>query len=167
MKLFAKKTHDMKLTIYYILGIIILAIIIPVLTPLIAPWSQLNCEELEIDINSGVILESKYIWFYPVYQSKIESSISKRIKQVKSEPENWKKVRTTSYAIKYSPHYNYHSAAAICNQLELYFSYAKLTPENEVTICQKVIDLWKSDGSYHSSGKYVNSLTEKLFENTQ
>jgi hypothetical protein len=112
------------------------------------------------------MLESKYIWFYPIYQSKIESAISKRIQPAESQPANWKKVRTTSYAIKYSPHYNYHSAAAICNQLELYFSHAKLSTENEKLICQKVIDLWKSDGSYHSSGKYVNSLTEKLFENS-
>ena len=62
------------------------AVGLPLLSPYLWPWSELNCRQLELDVNSGRVRQTRHFWFVPVMKKVEETALSRAAAMPRSMP---------------------------------------------------------------------------------
>ncbi len=80
---------------WFVLGLIVPALTILILTSGLFQWSRLNCRYEDVDINTGRIRYTRYLLFCPL-GSRIEETWLSRASQESSDSPDWHRVNTFS-----------------------------------------------------------------------
>jgi hypothetical protein len=146
------------IVLIFILICIALFLIIPVVTGPLSKWSKLNCKYTDVDINTGRIRYTRYL-FYRKTSEKIEDSvITKTIGQ--SGPgvsSDWKRVSAFCPG-SISPHYKYHSAISHIHIVEMLLQSHDFSDEAKRYIAQSVLNRWQTQGNAFGIDKYLYDL---------
>ena len=78
------------------------------------PWSKINCSSIDIDILSGRVRHSRYLFWMPVWRSVSDSSLTKQLlrEDLSDTKYEWHPVSTVSPHVYHSPYYAYHGGAS-------------------------------------------------------
>jgi hypothetical protein len=126
------------------------------------PWSPVNCWHHDVDIHSGRVRYTRYVFWIPVRQKIEDSSLTKALHQddLGGITAEWHHAMTFSPGLRHSPHYIFHSAINQIRELELSWSLADFTPEARRASARRVLQLWQQTGSDSGAGDYLRALGE-------
>jgi hypothetical protein len=140
----------------------------PLVAPLVAPWSEMNCRHEEINIKTGQARYSRYLWFVKVAERVEDTPLSLALQgetvDVKSVPA-WERVNTFSRGTHHSPHYRYHAALWQANQMKMIASMRELTSQQKREIARDILTTWQKSGNYHGVNKLLANLEEESPKN--
>ena len=132
------------------------------------PWSPVNCWHRDIDIQSGRIRFTRYLFWMPIDQRIEDSSLTKALRgsdTAETAPE-WRRVLTFSPGLRHSPHYRYHSAIAQVRELEMALSLATFTSETRRPSARRVLRLWQESGEDRGARDYLRAVAELALATT-
>jgi hypothetical protein len=124
------------------------------------PWSPINCTHHDVDIQSGRLRLTRYIFWLRVHESFEDSALTKALRPedyAATKPE-WRHAVTLSPGLRHSPHYIYHSAIAQIRQLELAWSLAEFTPAARRASAKRILQLWQQTGGDDGAKPYLRAL---------
>ncbi len=133
-----------------------LTIVILWMTSGVFQWSELNCQHIEIDINTGKTREIQYLLYFPISETVKDTWLSQKINKTDAKP-SWQRVNTFSPGARYSPHYIYHSAIHQVNSIADLSELVTITPQAQAIIAQTILEKWQ-DGSDYTAGQYVQKV---------
>ncbi|MFH0911272.1 MAG: hypothetical protein V1918_07215 [Planctomycetota bacterium] len=126
------------------------------------PRSKLCCTHYDVDIQTGRVRTTSYLFFMKI-QEKIEDSYLTTLlteEDLKDVQPEWKRVNTFSPDVRYSPHYVYHGAFGQIRELDMIFSGHGETfdPPTKRHIAKTVLRLWQESGNRFSAGHYIGKV---------
>ncbi len=128
--------------------------------PVFFPWSELNCRHQDVDINSGKLKFSRYIFFIMISEKVEDSELSKVLRKSGHEfalPE-WYKVNTLSPGLHNSPHYFFHGAINQIRMLSLWWELEDVPEAIQAKTAADVLALWKFSGGDSLAKYYIDGL---------
>lgn len=138
--------------------------ILPFSVPLFSPWSRINCTSHEIDIVSGKVRESRYLYWIPISQNVAESELSTAAK-LGGGPE-WHHVLCFGPYDEHSPHYVFHSALYQIRVLKQIWDMYGIDEATRGETARTVLMLWTKTGNDHAVDDYLHELITK-YEKTK
>lgn len=125
-------------------------------------WSPVNCWCHDVDIRSGRLRYTRYIFWMPVRHRIEESALSTALfpNGGGGEPAEWHHVLTFSPGVHYSPNYVFHAAIGQIRKLEGCWSGGKFTPEARQASARRVLQLWQQRGNDSAADDYLRALGE-------
>ena len=133
---------------------------LPLLLPLIQPWTFINCRDVEIDVNSGRKRISRYLYGITVGREISETSLSSEVSDPGS-PDHWVLVSRFGPYGGHSPHYVYHSAIAQIKQLAAIWDIYDLDAHYRQTTGRGLLREWQTTGSDASADSYLRRISEE------
>lgn len=138
-----------------------------VIIPMFFPWTEVNCSHHDVDINTGRIRISEYLFFCQVSEEFEETAVSVVFSEEAGSKTqaDWRRVHTFSPGHHNSPHYIFHSAThqiRTLNDIWLLLEsegigdlkrFKKATAEH-------LLALWKFDDSDQLAKRYLHRLIE-------
>lgn len=118
-------------------------------------WSPLACRHEDMDINSGRVRHTRYLFYICINESVEDTFISGSVAPV--GPPDWRRVNTFSPGVHYSPHYRYHGAIAQAKALELMDQLVPFTPKAKERAAVAVLRGWHQ-GSYGMAERFIHRL---------
>jgi hypothetical protein len=112
------------------------------------PWSDLNCRRSEIDINSGRIRHTRYLFWRPFTRSVEDSVLTRALspEDLAGRPADW------------------HTVVTQIREMEMCWEIGKMTPAARREMGRRVVRLWREAGSYFPAGEYIQTAWEKALE---
>lgn len=128
-------------------------------------WSPVNCWHHDVDIHSGRLRYTRYIFWMPVRHRIEDSALSAALFPNGSDgaPAEWHHVLTFSPGVHHSPNYIFHSAINQIHKLEGCWSGGKFTPEARQASAKRVLQLWQQNGNDNAAGDYLHALEQTAF----
>jgi hypothetical protein len=130
------------------------------------PWDPLNCWQNDIDITSGRIRYSRYLFWIPIRTTVFDSALTGALspEDLAGRPAEWHPVATFSPGLHHSPHYMYHAAFSQIRELEISWDFGKMTPAARRETARNLLGLWQHAGSYFRAGDYIQAVLERAME---
>ena len=136
----------------------------PLLAPVLAPWSEMNCRHEDINIKTGQARYLRYLWFVKVAEHVEDTPLSLALQgetvEVKDFPV-WERVNTFSPGTHHSPHYRYHAALWQAHQMEMVASMYELTLEQKRDAARAILTAWQKSGSYGGAEEVLENLAKE------
>ena len=136
----------------------------PLLAPVFAPWSEMNCRHEEINIKTGQARYSRYLWFVKVAERVEDTPLSLALQgetvDVNTFPP-WERVNTFSPGTHHSPHFRYHAALWQAHQMEMIATMHGLTAEQRRDAARAILTAWQKSGSYGAADDVLENLMKK------
>jgi hypothetical protein len=132
----------------------------PLLLPLISPWTRVNCRDVEIDVNSGRKRISRYLYGVAVSREISETPLSSAA-LVPDSPEHWVLVSRFGPYGGHSPHYVYHSATAQIKRLAMIWDLYDVDPSTRQSTGKGLLREWLDTGSDSSADDYLKRIWEE------
>jgi hypothetical protein len=135
----------------------------PFMVPVFSPWSRINCEEQEIDLESGKERITKFVYWIPIQRQIGDTTLSLELSKFIStgkEPQ-WEPVITAGPYVKYSPHYVYHSAFNQIKVLGLNWDEFAFDSAMRQKTGLGLLHEWQVTTTDSSADDYLRNLTEK------
>lgn len=151
--------------IFLTLAILVLTVASPWWLSIFFPWSPINCERQDIDIQTGRVRYTRYFLFMQLSRRVQDSSITATLdpQSLRDQPE-WRRVNTFSPGVRHSPHYAFHGAFFQVRQLELIWKVGKFSDAAKRASAQRILDLWQQAGSDEAAKAYILALSDIAFE---
>lgn len=127
------------------------------------PWSRLNCSTIEIDLGSGRVRNTRYLFWVPVRRTVSDSALTKELLQtdIGTSQCEWQPVSTQSPRARHSPHYRYHGALSQIRELEIYWETAGVPKNCRRMAAIHLLHLWQDSGGTYGAQSFLNYLIEK------
>jgi hypothetical protein len=152
-------------TVQLMLAVALAVIVLPPLVvPVFVPWSAINCEEQEINIQTGQARYSRRLWFVRIPERVEETALSRVLdgETVKVEDaEAWHLVNTFSPGDRHSPHYSFHGALFQAGEFGTLQQVYGLDKADAAKLAREVLARWQTSGSDFAGGSL---LEEKMVE---
>jgi len=128
-------------------------------------WSPLNCWHEDMDIRTGRIRYTRYLFRCKVNERVMDSELTKALPPdaVECVEPDWHRVNTFSPGVHYSPHYRYHGAIHTIRMLKDAWERASFSAEARRRCAETVLELWQSDGGYHMAKRYALAVLDTAF----
>ncbi len=142
-------------------SIVLLALFV-VYYPYLFAWSEMCCQYQEVDIKSGRLRFTRYLFYCKVSEHIEESIFSKTLLPedlVKKQPD-WNRVNTFSPGLRHSPHHAYHGAISQIKNVDLIWKLRQFSPEAKRKAVQRVLFLWQTGGNYFAADEYLGALND-------
>jgi hypothetical protein len=132
------------------------------------PWSPLNCTHHDVDIHSGRVRLTRYIFWLRVQESVEDSALTKALRpeDFSAPAPEWHHAVTLSPGLGHSPHYIFHSAIAQIRHLELAWSLAEFTPTARRASAKRILQLWQQTGGDDGAKPYLRALGNLALANS-
>ncbi len=144
------------------LVILIFAVLIGFIVtyPLIFAWSPLCCRCQEVDIKSGRIRYTRYL-FYCKISEKIEDTIlTEELGEFAEDVQpDWHRVNTFSPGVRHSPHYVYHGAIGQINKIAMTWQLFPFSDEAKRQVARTILSKWQADGNYFGVDDYIADVS--------
>lgn len=146
------------------LATLVAAALVAVVVLFFFPWSPLNCRRGEVDINTGTLRFSRYLFFCKVSETVEDSRLTEVLPRdlVRNAEPDWRRVNTFSPGVHRSPHYVFHGAVGQIRTLALLWELYKFPQEAKQKTGLQLLALWKHDGSDVLADEYLVELHEEL-----
>jgi len=118
-----------------------------------------------VDIHSGRVRLTRYIFWLRVYESVEDSALTRALQpeDFSATAPEWHHAVTLSPGLGHSPHYRFHSAIAQIRQLELAWSLAEFTPAARRASAKRILQLWQQTGGDDGAKPYLRALDNLAF----
>jgi hypothetical protein len=138
-------------------------LLLPLVVPLLIPWTEINCRHDDINIKTGKVRYSRYVWFVKVSEEIRDTPLSLALKgemvDVADIPA-WQRVNTLSPGTGHSPHYFFHAALYQANRFELISSLQNFSPDRKREAAKAILTSWQKSGDYWGADRYLENLEE-------
>jgi len=126
------------------------------------PWSPINCTHRDVDIMSGRVRLTRYIFWLPVHESVEDSALTRALQSdvLTAATPQWHHAVTLSPGLRHSPHYIFHSAISQIQELELVWKLTEFTPAARRASARRILELWQQGGRDDDANPYLNALSE-------
>lgn len=139
------------------LGVVSAVVVLPPLMVPICfnPWSEINCQHQEINIQTGQARYTSYLWYVPVSERTEDTPLSlalqgetvelasDKLSNPDVEPEPWHRANTFSFAVGHSPHYRYHAALSQSHTFGMIATHHNLTSAQQQAIAWDILTRWQ------------------------
>ncbi len=136
------------------------------IVPFFDPSSEINCRHVDIDIKTGRVRDSRYLWYFEIERREGDSFLSEALEGERvdvAEIEDWHHIRTTSFAARFSPHYRFHGVLHQIRRIEIANSISDFTPERKKQIARELLTRWQTDGGYMPAEPFVESVLDESY----
>ena len=145
-----------------------LAVIAPTLTVLFLisgffQSSSINCWHDDIDISTGRVRHTRYLLFCQIGDRTQDTWLSRAHNNCSHSPV-WRRVRTFSPGVGYSPHYRFHGAIHQIKTLERADNIIPFDPDARRKVASTLLTLWQNGGSYFNADGFVEKVTQTAIE---
>jgi hypothetical protein len=145
-----------------------IALIVPTVVALLFvsgffQWSPLNCWHDDIDVNSGRVRHTQFLFYCKVVDKTDETWLSRTLKKSDMTPD-WHRVNTFSSIVRYSPHYRFHGAIDQIRTLELINRLIPFDPDAGRIVANRLLTSWQKSGDDTDAERFLAKVTEKVFE---
>lgn len=140
----------------------------PIVVPYFDAWSEINCRHLDIDIKTGRVRASRYLWFFEISRQVGDSFVSEALEGERvdvADIAEWHHAITTSHAYAHSPHYAFHGALHQIRQIEIANAVSEFTPQRKKQIARELLTRWQTDGWYMPADRFVESVMDESVAN--
>jgi hypothetical protein len=155
-------------TVRLMLAVALAVIVLPPLVvPVFVPWSAINCEEQDINIQTGQARYSRRLWFVRISERVEDTAISRALdgETVKvADAEAWHRVNTFSPGGGYSPHYRYHGALHQVGEFRSLQQVYGLDKTDAARLAREVLARWQTSGSDFAGGSLLEAKMVELHE---
>ena len=112
------------------------------------PWSGVNCSTADIDLQSGRIRYTRYIFWHPIRSRIWDSALTKALRpsDLPDGPPDWHPTTTWSPGVRHSPHYHYHASLTQVRDLEMFWRFTGADQEARRVDALQVLKLWRKIG---------------------
>lgn len=127
----------------------------------------MNCTHHEINIKTGQVRFTRYIWFIKVSERVEDTVLSLALEGEKvdvSDVEPWRIGATYSPGVLRSPQYGFTLGLLEIEQLKKFDEIIGLTSVPKREISAMILTLWQQDGNCRSAQKYLNGIIDKGLE---
>lgn len=122
------------------------------------PWTRLNCLHQDVDVRSGRLRDTRYLFYCRVSEQVRDSGISLALgpEAGVAGTADWRRVITLSPPFtRHSPHYVFHSASAQIHSIEGAWQVAPFSSEAKREIARTLLLLWQRTGNDSGADEYV------------
>jgi hypothetical protein len=143
----------------------------PVVVPCFVPLeSDINCEYRDINIKTGQVRTSRYLWYVKVSE-RVENTFLSRtlagkvIDAASGDP--WRRTRSGPLAALRGRCilYRFGAAPTQIRTLELLCDMYALTPDEVKEMATQVLSLWQTAGDCSAAGKFIEDTMRTLDAN--
>lgn len=129
-------------------------------------WSRLNCWDEEIDILSGRMRYTRYLFYCRVSERVASTELSEALRPTDFDPDapKWRKVNTFSPGVHHSPHYAYHAASAQTRTLVMYWRMGQFTPAARRESALRLLADYQRGKGYFVAEPYLRQLSDLVGE---
>lgn len=148
----------------YLFKIVVAALVVFCLSLFgLFPWSRLNCSTIDIDLGSGRVRNTRYLFWVPVRRTVSDSALTEELLQtdLMASPCEWQPVLTQSPGTRHSPHYRYHGALGQIRELEIYWETAGVPKKCRRMAAIHLLHLWQDSGDSSGAQGFLSNLIEK------
>lgn len=138
-----------------------LAVVLPLISPFIYPWSRLNCFIESIDVMTGRYQKKQYIWWICISEEIKDTDISKAYMSYYNDTytPQWRIVNVISLPLRSSPQYKYHRAFNAADELMHVIERADYDEEERKIVINTFIKMLQyGDDSY--AREYVRMIKD-------
>ena len=154
-----------------IIGLSVLAFLflLPFVVLCFNPWSEILCRHEEINIKTGQVRYSRYVYFLKITEWVEDTCLSDYVEIPSDETTAsfWRRVNSFSPLASHSPHYSFHSALAQVHQLQTAVSLEVLTEPEKKRIVEGLLENWQDSDDYHSAGDYLDSVLNEAIDRAE
>lgn len=125
-------------------------------------WSPLNCWHDDVDINTGRVRYTRYLFFCLVSDRTEDTWLSHAHNDSNGAPD-WRRVNTFSPGLGHSPHYRFHGAIYQINTLERADSMISFDPAARRKVADTLLKLWQHGGSGFDADQFVEYVAQAAF----
>jgi hypothetical protein len=136
----------------------------PLVMPIIIPWTGINCKHQDINIKTGKVRYTRSLWYITISERVEDTVLSQAIKGHivdVADVKPWHRVNTFSLYWNYSPHYTFHSALCQVSQVKRFGYIAKLTSKQKQEIAKEILTAWQKSGNDQGASEIISRLQEK------
>jgi hypothetical protein len=142
----------------------------PWVVPFVAPWLRINCRSQEINIKTGQVRYSRYLWYIKISERLEDTILSKVLGGESVDAADiapWHRVNTFSPGLHHSPHYRFHGALSQAHEIELLFEMLEPDAQRKQQIVRDVLRLWQTKGDYFEAERHIATLSEQMAQETK
>lgn len=151
----------------WILAIIgVPVIVLLVLMSGLVGWSDLNSVHYDVDISTGRIRRTRYLFYCNISENIEDSVITKALPPDRlsiAQPE-WHRVNTFCGVSRVSPHHGFHGTLGDLRMLAEAQSWISFTDEAKQQVAERVLQLWRSSNRDYDAGEYIMAVYQKADE---
>ena len=149
--------------IRWCLIVLALLVALPFIVPLFSSWSRINVTESEIDLLSGRVRRTVYLYWLNVGESYYDTPLSKELHngQLCNSEGTWVPYGSSGIYVKHSPHYAYHGALFQAKQLEMIWVMNETETSQRKKQGSELLGLWRSNNSDEEGGDYIRNIPLK------
>ena len=127
------------------------------------PWWSVNCSHHDVDLRSGRLRYTRYLFWVPVQEKIEDSALTKELRRgdVADTTPSWRRAVTHSPG-RHSPHYVFHSAIGQIRELEMLWRLADFAPEARRASAKRVLQLWQEHGHDREAGEYLRAVGKRV-----
>lgn len=129
-------------------------------------WSEINCRHQDIDIKTGRVRASRYLWFFEISRREGDTFLSEALEGERvevAEIEDWHHVITTSFANRFSPHYRFHGAFEQIRRIEIANRVSEFSPLRKKQIARELLTQWQTHGGYYQAEAFIETVMDESF----
>jgi hypothetical protein len=143
--------------------VIVLLVALPFIVPLFSAWSRINVTESEIDLLSGRVRRTVYLYWLNVEESYYDTPLSKELYGglLNNSDGTWVKYGSSGIYVNHSPHYSYHSARFQAKQLGMIWAINETETSQRKKQASELLGLWRSNNSDDEGGDYISNIPLK------
>ena len=137
----------------------------PLIVPVFVPWSGINCRHQEINIKTGQVRHSRFLWFVKMSERVKDTQLSLTLQGEVVDVDSiaaWHRVNTFSPGLRHSPHYIFHSAFGQAASLEVIFEMHNATERQRKDAVKGLLSQWQESGNDHAAEDYIHELDKQL-----
>jgi len=150
----------------YVVGLLLLMAGMFLLAPVgLWAWLGINYWTYEVDIFSGRIRYTRYLFFVTVRRKTEDSALTRAL-----QPEDyagtaceWRRVLTHSPGVGGCVRYAYGAGIAQIRQLEVVWEMGQFTPAARRATAKRVLELWQKNKNDSAADHYISAVADVAF----
>ncbi len=127
---------------------------------ILSPWSEINCEHQDIDLDTGRARFTRMLLWLPVRKEIRPTPISQalEITDLASPRGDWRRVNTFTPGSGISPHYHFHGALSDVHRLQAVWTIYQFSSDAQKESAATVLRLWKKSDRVSGASDYLTAL---------
>jgi len=123
----------------------------------LAGWTDLNSWHEDVDITTGRIRRTRYLFHCKVSESIEDSVVSRALapEAVANARADWRRVNTFCGMNWISPHYAFHGALGDLQTLAQAHSFVTFTNEANERVAEEILQRWQASKNDWEAGEYI------------
>lgn len=124
--------------------------------------AEINCRSDEVDIRTGRVRHTRYLFFVPIRRRVEDSVLSRALPPavLSAASPDWHRVNTFRPGSLISVHHRFHGALGQIRTLENLLQSATFTPGATRAVAARILGMWQNSGGDSGVDDYLRALQD-------